>query len=200
MRLHVENLGCSRSGRPIFSGVQLSLGTGEALAVRGPNGAGKSSLLRILAGLLPPASGLCRIEGVDEDTPLSECAHYLGHRDALKPTLSPLAYLRFWQALLGQPAASPDEALARVGLAHAAVLPSAWLSAGQRRRLALARLLVAKRPLWLLDEPTTALDAVSEHMFSGMVARHLAEGGMAIIATHAPLGFDARIYEFETRS
>ncbi len=189
MRLVVDGLASIRSGRPVFSNLGFSLNSGAALAITGPNGAGKSSLLRIVAGLLPASEGKVRLEGGDAETPLAEEAHYLGHRDALKPALSPFETLLFWQSLFGRPLRSPLEALETVGLAHAANLPSAYLSAGQRRRLALARLIVTHRPLWLLDEPTSALDAASETMFSALVIEHLAAGGMAMVATHAPLDF-----------
>jgi heme exporter protein A len=189
MRLVVDGLASIRSGRPVFSNVGFFVNSGEALAITGPNGAGKSSLLRIVAGLLPASKGKVQLEGCDADTPLAEEAHYLGHRDALKPALSPLETLQFWQSLYGRPLRSPLEALEMVGLAHAANLPSAYLSAGQRRRLALARLIVTHRPLWLLDEPTSALDAASESMFSTLVEAHLVAGGMVMVATHAPLSF-----------
>ena len=188
-RLVIDGLTSIRSGRPVFSDLAFSVEQGEALTVMGPNGAGKSSLLRIVAGLLPPSSGTVSLEGVEADTSIAEEAHYLGHRDALKPALTPLETLNFWQAMLGRTLMAPMRALECVGLAHAAHLPSAYLSAGQRRRLALARLLVAHRPLWLLDEPTAALDAASEAMFTGLVVEHLASGGMALAATHTPLAF-----------
>ncbi len=192
MKLSVSGLAVTRSGRPIFSKLSFTLASGEALALTGPNGSGKSTLLRILAGLLPPTAGIIEWSGGDDDTPLSEVAHYLGHRDALKPALTPLELLSFWRSLLGQPAVDPLAALERVGLGHAAYLPAAYLSAGQRRRLSLARLLVAHRPLWLLDEPTAALDQASETMFGDLVADHLTRGGLAIIATHAPLPIPTR--------
>lgn len=165
---------------------------GEALALMGPNGSGKSTLLRVLAGLLPSSAGTIEWSGGQEDVPLSEEVHYLGHRDALKPALTPIELLTFWRSLLGRTALDPSTALERVGLAYAAYLPSAYLSAGQRRRLSLARLLVAHRPLWLLDEPTAALDQTSESMFGALVADHLARGGLALIATHAPLPIPTR--------
>lgn len=188
MRLVVENLACERSGRPIFSGVGFALDEGQALAVTGRNGAGKSTLLQILAGLLEPASGTILLDGGHDERTLPEQAHYVGHRDALKPALTPLEALAFWQAMLGEPSMAPDDALDRLDLGHAADLPCAYLSAGQRRRLALARLLVSDRPVWLLDEPTSALDAGSQALFAELVESHLERGGLVIAATHAPLG------------
>jgi heme exporter protein A len=190
MRLVADNLACERSGRAVFAHVGFTLDAGEALVVTGPNGAGKSSLLRVLAGLLEPAAGTIRVEGASDERTLPEEAHYVGHRDALKPALTPRETLDFWQAMIGRPRQDPDEALERMGLGHAADLPSAYLSAGQRRRLALARLLVAGRPVWLLDEPTSALDAGSQAMFADIVRGHLAQGGLVIAATHMPLGFE----------
>lgn len=188
MRLIAENLSCERSGRPVFSGLSFRVAAGESLVLTGRNGAGKSSLLLMLAGQVAPAEGVLRLEG-GGDRSLPELSHYLGHRDALKPSLTPLEALAFWQAMLGYPARDPEDALARLGLAHAADLPCAYLSAGQRRRLALARLLVSARPVWLLDEPTSALDAASQRLFDTMVDEHLAGGGLAVAATHVPLGF-----------
>jgi len=192
MRLIVEGVACVRSGRTLFEDLTFAVDAGEALAVTGPNGVGKSSLLRLVAGLLPKAAGAVHLQGGDRDLSLAEQAHYLGHRDALKPALTPFELLDFWKRLFGGEGLAPEVALARVGLAHARLLPSAYLSAGQRRRLAIARLLVAQRPLWLLDEPTSALDADSEAMFAHLVDEHLAAGGLVLVATHQPLGFPAR--------
>ena len=192
MKLSVSGLSVLRSGRSVISQLGFTVNAGEALALTGPNGSGKSTLLRVLAGLLPTSAGMIDWSGGQEDVPLAEEAHYLGHRDALKPSLTPLELLTFWRSLLGRAATEPLAALERVGLAHAAYLPSAHLSAGQRRRLSLARLLVAHRPLWLLDEPTAALDQASETMFGALVADHLARGGLALIATHAPLPIPTR--------
>lgn len=192
MKLSVSGLAVLRSGRSVISHLGFAVNAGEALALTGPNGSGKSTLLRVLAGLLPTSAGTIEWSGSQEDMPLSEDAHYLGHRDALKPSLTPLELLTFWRSLLGRSVTDPLTALERVGLGHAAYLPSAYLSAGQRRRLSLARLLVAHRPLWLLDEPTAALDQASETMFGALVADHLTHGGLALIATHAPLPISTR--------
>lgn len=203
LTLAAEGLAAERGGRPVFADLCFAARGGEALAVVGRNGAGKSTLLRVLAGLLPPAAGTVALDppdAADPDAPVAERAHYLGHADALKAALTPLDHLRFAASLLGRRggpatpgsavAATPEEALERVALGHAADLPCGCLSAGQRRRVALARLLVAARPLWLLDEPATALDAASQAVLVGMMRDHLAAGGLIVAATHGPLGLD----------
>ncbi|MGE5156768.1 MAG: heme ABC exporter ATP-binding protein CcmA [Gemmatimonas sp.] len=192
MRLLASSLTCVRSGREVFSGLSFEAAAGELLAVTGRNGSGKTSLLRLIAGLLPPGGGTLAFEGGDAELTLAEQAHYLGHRDALKPALSVLENLSFWRDFLGGEAGSAPESLAAVGLAHAAHLPAGYLSAGQRRRLSLARLLTVRRPLWLLDEPTNALDAGGQDMVAGLMRAHLAGGGLIVAATHAPLGLAAK--------
>jgi heme exporter protein A len=186
VRIDVENLACRRSGRLVFDGLSFSLAAGDALLVTGRNGAGKSSLLSILAGRLAADAGAIRTEGIGERT-LPEALHLVGHRDALKSALTAEENLAFARDLLGDPALSPRDALRAVGLEHAAELPVAYLSAGQRRRVALARLLVARRPLWLLDEPTSALDAGSQETLFELMRAHLQEGGLLVTATHASL-------------
>jgi heme exporter protein A len=176
----------------VFTGLDFEAASGEALAVTGPNGAGKTSLLRLIAGLLTMADGSIDLEGGEAELTLPEQAHYLGHRDALKPALSVMENLSFWRDFLGGAAFDAAESLAAVGLDHAAQLPAAYLSAGQRRRLSIARLLAARRPIWLLDEPTSALDATGQSLFAGIMRDHLARGGLIVAATHAPLGIDAR--------
>ncbi|HET6379202.1 MAG TPA: heme ABC exporter ATP-binding protein CcmA [Methylocella sp.] len=188
MQLSVSGLSVQRSGRAVISGLSFALSAGESLTVAGPNGAGKSTLLRALAGLLPPAGGEIRITPEAEYT-LGELSHYIGHADGLKTHLTVIENLTFLAAILdaGHGGISAGAALARVGLSHAARLPVSYLSAGQKRRAALARLLIAKRPVWLLDEPSTALDSASKAMLGRIMAAHLAEGGIIIAATHAEL-------------
>jgi heme exporter protein A len=199
MRLVGRGVRCVRGGREVFSGLDFEALAGRALAVTGRNGAGKTSLLRLIAGLLIPAGGSIALDGGDAELTLAEQAHYLGHRDALKPALSVAENLVFWRDFLSGEISdtgvsrhgSLRGSLAAVGLDHAADLPAAYLSAGQRRRMSLARLLAVRRPVWLLDEPTAALDAAGQSMFTGVMRDHLARGGMIVAATHGPLGIDA---------
>jgi heme exporter protein A len=192
MRLSGRGVGCVRGGREVFAGLDFEACSGEALAVTGPNGSGKTSLLRLIAGLLTVAGGSIDLDGGEPELTLPEQAHYLGHRDALKPALSVLENLAFWRDFLGGEDFDAPKSLASVGLDHAAHLPAAFLSAGQRRRLSIARLLAVRRPVWLLDEPTSALDAAGQAMFATLMSDHLTRGGLIIAATHAPLGVEAR--------
>lgn len=199
MNLRVSNLTAVRSGRLIFADLSFDLASGEAMAVVGPNGSGKSTLLRLIAELLPAEAGSVTLDGGEEGEPVAERVHYLGHRDPLKPSLTARETLQFWQSLLGAPRMTADAALERVNLAHAIDLPSGYLSAGQRRRLSLARLLISHRPLWLLDEPSAALDRVSSELFEALVDEHLRSGGLVMAATHLPFGFQTRTLDLGVR-
>jgi heme exporter protein A len=192
MRLLGRGVKCVRSGREVFSELDFTAASGEALAVTGPNGSGKTSLLRIVAGLLTLAAGSIGLEDGGQELTVAEQAHYLGHRDAMKPALSVVENLTFWRDFLGGEASNAAESLVAVGLGHAAHSPAAYLSAGQRRRLSIARLLAVRRPIWLLDEPTSALDTAGQDLFTTLMRDHLARGGLIIAATHAPLGVEAR--------
>jgi heme exporter protein A len=188
MRLSGHDLGCVRGGREVFEGVEFAVAGGEALAVTGRNGAGKTTLLRLIAGLLEAARGRLDLVGGAAEATIAEQAHYLGHRDALKPALSVRENLAFWHAFLGGHDARLASALEAVDLGALAGLPAAYLSAGQRRRLAIARLVAAPRPIWLLDEPTAALDTASQQRLAALMQAHLAGGGIIVAATHGPLG------------
>ena len=190
MRLSATDLACRRGGRDVFAGVSFSVASGESLTIRGRNGAGKSSLLRMMAGLVRVAGGQLSLEGGDPELTLGEQAHYLGHLDALKLSLSVEENLRFWSAFLGAAASDLREPLRAVGLDTLSELPAAYLSAGQRRRLSIARLLTVKRPLWLLDEPTSTLDAAAQVRLGEIMQAHLAGGGIILAATHGPLQLD----------
>ena len=189
MRLSASQLTVERGGRIVFSNLSFGLDVGGSLTVTGPNGAGKSTLLRALAGLLPLAGGTISCTPLSGGT-LAEQAHYIGHVDALKGLLTVAENLEFLAAMLdaGHGGMPVETALAEFGLSHAANLPVTYLSAGQKRRAALAKLLVVKRPVWLLDEPSTALDAASQAGMAEIMAAHLAQGGMIVAATHAKLG------------
>ena len=190
MQLTASNLACSRGGREVFSGLNFSLPAGEALVVTGRNGVGKSSLLRMIAGLISISAGCLALEGGNSDATLGEQAHYLGHQDALKTSLSVRENLDFWANYLGGQPDSVDAALQAVDLAALADLPAACLSAGQRRRLSIARLLAVPRPIWLLDEPTSALDLPSQKRLAELMRSHLAGGAMIVAATHGPIGLE----------
>jgi heme exporter protein A len=192
MRLRAWDLGIERGGRRVVAGLSFEAPEGSALIVTGPNGAGKTSLLRALAGFLPIETGGFALEGGDGEKTVGEQAHYLGHADGVKGALTAGENLAFSAAMLGGDSslAALRAALASVGLAHAIDFPSRLLSAGQRRRVALARLLVADRPLWLLDEPTTALDAAAQSAFAAIMQVYLQGGGIIVAAAHAPLGLE----------
>jgi heme exporter protein A len=179
-------LSCQRGGRTIFRDLSFQLAPGEALLVTGPNGAGKTSLLRQIAGLLPLAGGELRLEGAAPDAVLPELCHYVGHVNAVKASLSVGENLAFWADYL-EDGRNLKSALASFGLTELSDLPAGLLSAGQKRRLALSRLFAAPRPIWLLDEPQSSLDAASVKLLDAAVKDHLEAGGIALVASHTPL-------------
>jgi heme exporter protein A len=186
MQLQAENLSCVRGGREVFGDLSFSVASGEALIVTGHNGAGKSSLLRAIAGLVRLAEGRLALHGGDAEMSVGEQALFLGHLDALNPGHSVLENVRFWTAWFG--GGDAEAALEAVELSPLAALPAAYLSAGQRRRLSLARLVAVSRPVWLLDEPTTALDVDAQARLAGLMRGHLAGGGIIVAATHSDIG------------
>jgi heme exporter protein A len=188
-RLIAENLACERGGRLVFSHVTFELHAGEILELRGPNGSGKSSLLRLLAGLNTPAAGKVVFENGNADGTIAEQSHYVGHAEANKPALTVTQNLKFWAQFLG--GVERDLPLDAFNLTALKDDQALLLSAGQKRRLALTRLLLAQRSLWLLDEPTVGLDAASLGKLQTVITSHLSEGGMVIVATHAELGVKA---------
>jgi heme exporter protein A len=191
MRLIADALSSTRGGRSLFSGLSFAVDGGEALLLMGPNGAGKTTLIRILAGLLAPAAGAVRLDGGNSEQSVGEQCHYVGHLNALKASLTVEENAGFWCRFLGAAGALDRvaAALAAFGLTDLGDIPAAYLSAGQKRRLGLARLLLAERPLWLLDEPTVSLDQAAQEMLVAAVGAHLAGGGVVVAATHVPLGF-----------
>ncbi|MGA8969140.1 MAG: heme ABC exporter ATP-binding protein CcmA [Pseudolabrys sp.] len=190
MRLNAEELACNRGGREVFRGLSFALSSGEAMVISGRNGAGKSSLLRMIAGLVRCAAGQLTLDGGERDTPLAEQCHYLGHQDAMKPSLTVSENLQFWTEFFGARTHTIESALQAVGLAALTDLPAAYLSAGQRRRLSIARLVSVQRPIWLLDEPTSALDSPSQKRLAELMQGHLAGGGMIVAAAHGPIGLE----------
>jgi heme exporter protein A len=184
VQLVAENLVLSRAGRTVVDGLSIQLGAGEALLLKGPNGSGKTTLLRALAGLLAPTAGLMRLDDAPPEREPGELAHFIGHLDGIKSHLTVAENLAFWTAYLGDGGVTPAVALEVFGMAPLADIPAGYLSAGQKRRLALARLVAVRRPLWLLDEPTVSLDAEAVELLVAAVAAHLSGGGLAVIATH----------------
>jgi heme exporter protein A len=185
MSLTITDLSIARGGVPVLQGLNFSLGPGEALILRGPNGSGKTTLLRTIAGLQPPLAG--RIEGADNRIA------YAGHSDGIKPTLSVTENLQFWASIFG--ASEIGSALDAFELNDLATRHAGNLSAGQKRRLGLSRLLVTGRPIWVLDEPTVSLDRAAVTMFADAVRAHQGRGGSALIATHIDLGLEAAVLE-----
>ncbi|MEM0945408.1 MAG: heme ABC exporter ATP-binding protein CcmA [Pseudomonadota bacterium] len=202
MELLVEHLKVRRAGRTILNDLTFGLEAGRAAALRGPNGAGKSTLIRALAGLLPLAGGDARLGEISLAADrgfFQEHVAYGGHLDAVKPGLTVAENLGLWAALHGGPGREAA-ALERFGLTRIAARPAVECSAGQKRRLGLARLLVADKPLWILDEPTVSLDRDAVALVAHLVAEHIAEGGLALIATHVDLGLDTATVELTPTS
>ncbi len=196
LRLEAKTLSCTRGGRLIFKDLNFSVSGGEVLELRGPNGSGKSSLLRLLAGLNTPSAGSLKLNPPSET--ISEQAHYVGHHEAVKPALTVQQNLQFWQNFLGKTAAVP---LGPFKLQQLADDQAMLLSEGQRRRLALSRLVAIKRPVWLLDEPTVGLDLTALADLRQVITEHLNSGGLVIAATHAELGLaKTQSLQFEARS
>ena len=196
MRLTAENLSARRGEDLIFKNISFNLGAGECLVLTGKNGSGKSTLLRTVAGLLRPESGRVTwiSDGAEAGMRAAEACHYLGHRNAMKAELTVSENLSFWREFLGDISGntgmSVGEAAEQVGLGGITHLPFGYLSAGQQRRMAFAKLLVAWRPVWILDEPTAALDVSAESVFTELIKNHLATGGIVLAATHQPLGLE----------
>ncbi len=191
-----HGLACIRGERLVFQGLDFSLAPGGALVLRGPNGAGKTSLLRLMAGLARPAAGEVRWNGRparEDREEFNGAIHFLGHRDAVKPALTVMENLAFHARL--RSAVREEElagALRRMDIAALADLSARFLSAGQTRRLALARALASDAPLWLLDEPTASLDAAAATTVAKAIGRHCADGGMAVVSSNDPLDIDGR--------
>lgn len=183
LTLRVESLALSRGGRVLFEGLSFAADAGSYVELRGANGAGKTSLLRAIAGFLRPHAGSIVLRGADDP---ALALHYVAHANALKPNSSVAAHARYWTGLFG--GAFDASVLARVGLGDLERREARTLSQGQARRLALSRLLIAPRPLWLLDEPAAALDASGHKLVSDLIEAHRAAGGIVVAAVHEPLG------------
>ncbi|MEL6336803.1 MAG: heme ABC exporter ATP-binding protein CcmA [Pseudomonadota bacterium] len=196
MELTIQDLAARRGGRAVFSGLSAHVAAGQALVVTGPNGAGKSTLLRVVAGFLPPERGKIVLSGVAGGdvarTPgaLQEHLAYTGHLDAVKPALAVAENLALWAGLHGAGPERVAAALDHFGLRPLAGRQAGECSAGQKRRLGLARLMVTDRPVWLMDEPTASLDTAAAAQVSALVRGHCEKGGIAVIATHLDLGLD----------
>lgn len=186
MELRAQNLTCERGGRIVFRNVSLALKPSQLMQLTGPNGSGKSSLLRLIAGLNEAQTGQLGFEGGAKDLTIGQQAHYIAHQEPVKSALTVHENLAFWRDFLG--GGEVEEALDAFDLARLSSYPAGLLSAGQKRRLALARLVLVPRVLWLLDEPTVGLDTASLARLAAVMARELDKGGMIIAATHVALG------------
>lgn len=186
MELKANGLTCERGGRIVFRGLSLALRPGQLMQLTGPNGSGKSSLLRLVAGLNEAQAGDIALTGGAKELSIGQQAHYIAHQEPVKAALSVHENLAFWRDFLG--GGEVEAALEAFDLGRLSSYPAGLLSAGQKRRLALARLVLVPRVLWLLDEPTVGLDTASLARLVGVMARQLDKGGMIIAATHVPLG------------
>lgn len=196
MQLSAESLVLQRGQRTLIEHLSFTVAAGEVLLLTGPNGAGKTTLLRSIAGFLAPAAGRITLSGGDDEHTVGEQAHFVGHANGVKSSLTVAENLEFWASYL-DPRTNltmrqdrVETALDAFRLASLADIPAGYLSAGQKRRLGLARLVLAHRPLWLLDEPTSSLDDASANSLARTVNKHIASGGLAIAATHLALGFE----------
>ena len=200
--LKAQDAGCDRAGAPIVRGVDLALAPGEAVQLFGPNGSGKTSLLALFAGHIRPAEGTLRWRCAGEETgpsPFGGSVFFLGHEASVKSALTAEENLLFWASLYGLQGAEARrrvrEALAHLNISPLRAVRAGRLSAGQRRRIDLARALLAEREVWLLDEPVAALDSDGDRIVGGVIARHLERGGLAVIATHDNLDVVSRRVE-----
>jgi heme exporter protein A len=192
MQLAADELAVIRGERYVFSRLSFSVSVGEALILTGPNGSGKTTLIRVIAGLIRPAAGELRLEAGDAERAIGQHCHYVGHRGAVKSSMTVLENLEFWRSFLAKDSIDrlpgrDGAALDAFGLLELSHIPAGYLSDGQKRRLSLARLLLTRRRIWLLDEPYASLDAASQGILDAVLDRHLRMGGIAVIATHQPI-------------
>ncbi len=199
MKLSGHDLSCERGGRLVFSGLSFSVAAGQMLILRGANGAGKTSLLRVIAGLNEVADGQLKFLGGADDVPIAEHCQFIAHQDAFKPALTVEENLQFWSDFFASDSrqGGVQLALEAFSLTGLASFSAALLSAGQKRRLALGRLAMIERPVWLLDEPTVGLDTASVKQLQTLILKHLAGDGIVIATTHIDLGIkQAKVLDF----
>lgn len=188
-RLSIENVTAIRGERVLFRDLSFRVEAGRVLCIEGANGVGKTSLLRMIAGFLSLVAGTIRVGDIEDAEARGKQIGWLGHHDAVKPQMSVRETLSFF-AQLYRSESNVEEAMEAIGLSRLADLPGQYLSAGQKKRVALTRLMLCGRPLWLMDEPLASLDVVGKKIAADLVAAHCAGGGIAIVATHEPLGID----------